>query len=90
MRFRITPESGPARTVEDAPKDIADWEEATGHNALKLNVRDWGIREFWVLAWIADTRRDPERPPFDTWKQLVADVTLDADEEPPDPTQPAP
>jgi len=90
MRFRITPENGADRVVEDAPKDVADWEEATGHNALKFPATEWGVREFWVLAWIADTRRDPERPPFSTWKQMVADVTLDTEETEADPTPPAP
>jgi len=87
MRFKITPEDGPDRVVEDRPKDVADWELETGHNALQFQVRDWSVRDFWVMAYIADTRAESHRAGFEAWKRNVADVTLDVDE-PADPTTP--
>jgi len=90
MRFRVTPEDGPDRVVEDVPKDVADWELETGRNALQHGVRDWSVREFWVMAYVADTRADPHRPGFEAWKRNVKDVTLDVEEQDTDPTTPAP
>ena len=90
MRFRITPEDGPDRIVEDRPKDVADWEAETGRNALQYSVSEWSVRDFWVMAYVADTRAESHRPGFEAWKRTVADVTLDLEETPTDPTNPAP
>ena len=90
MRFKITPEDGPDRFVEDRPKDVADWEAETGHNALQRSVRDWSVRDFWVMAYVADTRTSPHRPGFEAWKRTIDDVTLDTEDADEDPTTPAP
>jgi len=90
MRFRITPENGPDRVVEDKPKDVADWESETGHNALQFSVRDWSVRDFWIMAYVADTRTESHRVGFEAWKRTVQDVTLDTEDANEDPTPPAP
>lgn len=88
--FEVTPDGGDPYRVSTASRDVLQWERTTKGASLSDLLARPNMTDLYKLAWLASKREGHFGGTVKDFEDRCELELVDAEDEEPDPTQPAP